>query len=655
MAVTLTLRQLFEFQADHPQEEVERIARIPVKHFNVLFCPLFGLQPLPAGTYPCTVVDSIRTFLMTMARHKNWFLLRINKFRWAYKKRRDFLIAVIHLHRDRWNAALQVWAAAESEQRATLTKFLRRMKEKDPAGASMPKQARRKSTKQTTWDAYGPAELAGVPVAKKKEAIVELHRRRLVDVTHALRAWLQQNTALQKEVKQISKQVAARWWKLDLSRRITPDIVPMATRLESLRTRALMNCFVKPRVQALAWRSVSAEELQSFYIQHNPLANDITAVVLQDPWVWQEVRRAQAAEAAEMTAAFRGSVGGKRQYVKQSIEPEPAEIPMFRQQMQNRMASYRFTSPSDTTDDTSDNTSENAPLLKVKGVRAQATGRRQTFCDTDSSGGSFGHDSSPENASRHRHSVEPGLTEPSSDIRSTADERRVSGEQRLPCPPSAQKSIFTDLKLCTDFSDAVDPPLDGCPLLVPGGTGVLRQAWANEGVRRGSSAILARRRGGLLSDRRDSSSQQDANSPQSPVNKSPEPLTPTILTVKPFSKLGTPKGGSTHKRCSSRSIRSSGTVDTLGLGPNRASTVVLQRTSPSAWAGSPTSPMTARSQPTTPITPVRMPTTPITVGCLPTTPITASRKEAFKMTLPLARLASRESVTDALRCIDEAP
>ena len=475
MAVTLTLRQLFEFQADHPQEEVERIARIPVKHFNVLFCPLFGLQPLPAGTYPCTVVDSIRTFLMTMARHKNWFLLRINKFRWAYKKRRDFLIAVIHLHRDRWNAALQVWAAAESEQRATLTKFLRRMKEKDPAGASMPKQARRKSTKQTTWDAYGPAELAGVPVAKKKEAIVELHRRRLVDVTHALRAWLQQNTALQKvpasptsvdplqpscpppaltltplrpythqpfspepsqtfcqcfnvpalsrthqpssilslptsptrfiprlvtpshtqEVKQISKQVAARWWKLDLSRRITPDIVPMATRLESLRTRALMNCFVKPRVQALAWRSVSAEELQSFYIQHNPLANDITAVVLQDPWVWQEVRRAQAAEAAEMTAAFRGSVGGKRQYVKQSIEPEPAEIPMFRQQMQNRMASYRFTSPSDTTDDTSDNTSENAPLLKVKGVRAQATGRRQTFCDTDSSGGSFGHDSSP--------------------------------------------------------------------------------------------------------------------------------------------------------------------------------------------------------------------------------------------------------------------
>ena len=118
----------------------------------------------------------------------------------------------------------------------------------------------------------------------------------------------------------------------------------------------------------------------------------------------------------------------------------------------------------------------------------------------------------------------------------------MSGEQRLPCPPSAQKSIFTDLKLCTDFSDAVDPPLDGCPLLVPGGTGVLRQAWANEGVRRGSSAILARRRGGLLSDRRDSSSQQDANSPQSPVNKSPEPLTPTILTVKPFSKLGTPKG-----------------------------------------------------------------------------------------------------------------
>ena len=253
MAVHLMILDIAEFR-DRSSQDVAHVLSDPAVHFRVLFCSLFGLEsecPDPDAT-----VDIVRQSLKCGNRSFGLVLARLRKFIWATKKRRDFLRAVIPLHRARWKSAVQSWTKVESEQRQQLAQV------------------------------WGPERTPRIaPLKKKTQVAACLLRHKLSQAHSELRLWYRRQTQLRQEWNRLSRCLAPLWLAGDVD---GGQIVSMTMRLQSMRRTMVLHPFTRPTPKKLGWSEIPVLEFQLYYMRQNPLATDITVLMVQDSWLEKE-------------------------------------------------------------------------------------------------------------------------------------------------------------------------------------------------------------------------------------------------------------------------------------------------------------------------------------------------------------------------------
>ena len=229
MAMKLTLRQIVGFKASYDEEQIAAAQSSPLQHFNVFFAPFFGLPSLPNGGSPDPVVDIIRKTLKALSICTVRCKFGVRKMLWAHKKRNNFLVAVVHLHRQRWKSALQSWEAIEQKQQ---------QKDIDALVLQLPKPVQKSAAR---W--------YFVPKKKKMKTIASLHRHKIQEANRDVFDWIEQKATLKKMVQQVSKQVVKLWLEDFLS----TNLLPLATRLGTLRKRFVHEPVVLCVINAV-WR-----------------------------------------------------------------------------------------------------------------------------------------------------------------------------------------------------------------------------------------------------------------------------------------------------------------------------------------------------------------------------------------------------------------
>ena len=257
MAACLTIQDIVTFEITNHQEWQQTLSS-PFKHFQILFRPLFGLNPQSVVLNPTVVINNVRHFLKYIRTQWRFFVARLRRMQWAYKRRRDFVLAVVKLHRKRWKAAMDIWDAAEAPKSTS-------PKATSPKAGS-PKGPKNKGLDKVHW-------------RKRLQVVAHCHRHRLIEATAEARSWGLHLAQLQRDMRQTSRQVAALWLKGDVR---STELPLLTSRLRSLRNRAQTYRLAKPVPSPLRWHAVTADELQALYLQLHPLANDVTTNAIRE-------------------------------------------------------------------------------------------------------------------------------------------------------------------------------------------------------------------------------------------------------------------------------------------------------------------------------------------------------------------------------------
>ena len=233
MAVVLSLKDICSFTAVSQGAPLS-VHKAPAMHFNLLFCPLFGLPALPDDMDPHAVVDTLKAFLRWVTRSFLWVVCRAKRFLWAMRMRRAFLVQGVLKRRHRLQEALAKWEAPsrESESERKWPGIFRRRKCQTPRV---------------------------VPLKRKLQVIAYLHQQRLHSLIADTHIWVRHRAELRQELRVLSRRLVRLWLHGAYQ---AGETMRLATRIAGVRLWLLSFTMMAPSMRSIGWDAVTVDTLE---------------------------------------------------------------------------------------------------------------------------------------------------------------------------------------------------------------------------------------------------------------------------------------------------------------------------------------------------------------------------------------------------------